>query len=74
MSSFDGAETCELVGSYLLSELTQVVANNIDLYRDDGLAALSKTPREIENIKKNICKTFKEAWLESNHWGKQETR
>ena len=27
-------------------------------YRDDGLAAFVKTPREIENIKKQICKTF----------------
>ena len=58
--SFDGAETCELVGLYLLSKLTPVVGNNIALYRDDDLAALNKTPREIENIKKYICKTFNE--------------
>ena len=63
MGSFDGAETCELVGSYLLSKLTPVVGNNIGLYRDDGLAALNKTTREIENIKKHICKTFKEHGL-----------
>lgn len=58
MGSFDGAETCELVGSYLLSKLTAAYGNDIGLYRDDGLAALSKPPREIENIKKAICKTF----------------
>lgn len=58
MGSFDGAETCELVGSYLLSKLTSTVGNSIGLYRDDGLAALNKTPKEIENIKKYICKTF----------------
>ena len=63
MGSFDGVETCELVGSYLLSKLTPVVGNNIGLYRDDELAALNKTPREIENIKKHICKTFKEHGL-----------
>ena len=40
-----------------------MVGNNIGLYRDDGLAALNKTPREIENIKKHICKTFKEHGL-----------
>ena len=40
MCSFDGAETCELVGLYLLSKLTQVVGNNIGLYRDDGLAII----------------------------------
>ena len=34
--------------------------HNIGLYRDDGLAAFDKTPREIENIKKYICTTFSE--------------
>lgn len=58
MGSFDGAETCELVGSYLLYDLSLKYGNNIGLYRDDGLAAFVKTPREIENIKKQICKTF----------------
>ncbi len=56
--SFDGAETCELVGSYLLSQLAAEYGNDIGLYRDDGLAALDKSPREIENIKKRICKVF----------------
>ena len=60
MGSFDGAKTCELVGLYLLSKLTPVVGNDIGLYRHDGLSALSKTPREIENIKKYICQTFNE--------------
>ena len=61
MGSFDGAETCELVGSYLLSQLTAEYgneSNDIGLYRDDGLAAFDKTPREIEIIKKSICKVF----------------
>ncbi len=59
MGSFDGAETCELVGSYyLLSQLAAEYGNDIGLYRDDGLAALDKSPREIENIKKRICKVF----------------
>ena len=60
MGSFDGAETCELVGSYILSKLTPKLGHNIGLYRDDGLAAFNKTPREIENIKKYICTTFSE--------------
>ena len=63
MGSVDGAETCELVGSYLLSNLTPVVGNNIGLYLLLGLAALNKTPREIKSIKKHICKTFKEHGL-----------
>ena len=58
MGSFDGAETCELVGSYLLSKLAPEYGNDIGLYRDDGLAAFNRTPRETENIKKHICKVF----------------
>jgi hypothetical protein len=58
MGSFDGAETCELVGSYLLSKLAPAYGNCIGLYRDDGLAAFNKTPRETENIKKHICKVI----------------
>ena len=57
MGSFDGAETCELVGSFLLSQL-QNLDINIGLYRDDGLAISNSTPRETENIKKEICRVF----------------
>ena len=62
MESYDGAETCELVGCYLLSQLKQIPGIEIGLYRDDGLAILNQTPREIEKAKKNktnmpnICK------------------
>jgi hypothetical protein len=58
MGSFDGAETCELVGLYLLSQMQHL---NIDLglYRDDGLAASSLSPRQTEHTKKEICKIFK---------------
>ena len=39
MGSFDGAEICELVGLYILNELSNKFVNgNIGLYRDDGLA------------------------------------
>ena len=58
MGSYDGAETCELVGCYLLSQLKQIPGIDIGLYRDDGLAILKQTPREIENVKKEICKIF----------------
>ena len=60
MGSFDGAETCELVGCYLLSPLTDKYGKSIGLYRDDGLAAFNKTPEEIEKIKKELCKIFRE--------------
>ena len=57
MSSFDGAETCELVGSFVLSQLQQLNIN-IGLYREDGLAVVNSTPKAIENIKTDICRIF----------------
>ena len=57
MGSYDGAETCELVGSFLLSQL-QDLNINVGLYRDDGLAITNATPRDTENIKKEICRIF----------------
>ena len=58
MGSFDGAETCELLGCYLLSQLTQLPDLNIGLYRDDGLAVLNQTPQKIEKVKKEMCRIF----------------
>eukprot|EP00117_Sycon_ciliatum_P015152 scpid81791/ scgid15120/ len=41
MGSFDGAEVCELVGSFLLNQLSShFEKDTIGLYRDDGLALL----------------------------------
>ena len=62
MGSYDGAETCELVGLYMLSQL-QHIDINTGLYRDDGLAISNKTPRQTELIKKEICKIFKKNGL-----------
>ena len=58
MGSFDGAETCELVGLFLLSQLKHL---NIDvgLYRDNGLATCNLPPKQVEATKKEICKIFK---------------
>ena len=53
MGSYDGAETCELVGTYILSEINNIIPKeNIGLYRDDGLAIVHMTPQETENVKK----------------------
>ncbi|XP_029192999.2 uncharacterized protein LOC114959219 [Acropora millepora] len=57
MGSYDGAETCEPVGSFLLSQL-QDLNINVGFYRDDGLTTTSTTPRDTENIKKEICRIF----------------
>ena len=57
MGCFDGAEVCELVGTFILNKLKNVFQNNtFGLYRDDGLA-------EIERLKKNVVKTFKDCRL-----------
>ena len=57
MGSFDGAETCELIGLYILSQI-QHLGINVGLYRDDGLAVCNKSPRQIELLKKELCKIF----------------
>ena len=54
---FDGAETCELLGLFLLSQLTHLDVN-VGLYRDDGLATCTKKPKQVEAIKKEMCKIF----------------
>ena len=59
MGSLDGAETCELIGLYLLSQL-QHLGISIGLYRDDGLAASKFSAQKTENIKKEIVKIFQE--------------
>ena len=44
MGCFDGTEICELVGSFILNKLYNVLfKENVCLYRYDGLAALKST-------------------------------
>ena len=46
---------------FFLSQLTQlpgIEIIEIGLYRDDGLAVLNQTPREIERAEKEICQIF----------------
>ena len=66
MGSYDGAETCELVGCYLLSQLNEIPGVEIGLYRDDGLVVLQQTPRAMERVKKEICKIFNHMNLEGD--------
>ena len=56
MGSYDSAETCEVLGCYLLSQLNEIPGIEIGLYRDNGLAVLLQTPKATERIKKEICK------------------
>ena len=61
MGSYDGAEICELVGLFLLSELNRILGTNkAGLYRDDGLCCFQKlSGPQLERTKKTICELFK---------------
>ena len=65
MGCFDGAEICEFVGAFALSELSRAIPDgNIGLYRDDGLGVPWDTPGNRANrIRKEIIKVFKNLGL-----------
>ena len=65
MGSYDGAETCELVGLYLLNKLTKIIpANQLGLYRDDGLFIIPRANGpKMDKLRKDITKTFKNEGL-----------
>ena len=60
MGCFDGAEICELVGTYIQSKLTNMMnKEDIGLYRDDGLGIFKNISKpEVERRKKAIVKEF----------------
>ena len=62
MGSYDGAECCEMVGLYLLSQIATVFGKeNIGLYRDDGLAVLpDKSGPQAEKARKDLIRIFKD--------------
>ena len=46
MGCYDGAEVCELVGSYMLNKLRHDVnKESIGLYRDNGLGVFHNIPK-----------------------------
>ena len=60
MGSYDGAESCELVGAFLLHKIKEKFGSICDfgLYRDDGLGISKASPRQTELIKKDLCGIF----------------
>ena len=62
MGSYDGVEVCELVGTFILSKLGNIIGKkNTDVYRDDGLVVLrNMNAREIDKIRKIIIRMFKD--------------
>ena len=60
MGSFDGAEVCELVGLYLLNLLCEHFnKDQIGLYKDDGLAALTLSGPQADRARKDLCDIFR---------------
>ena len=62
IGSWDGADICELLGLYILSQL-QNLNIQVGLYRDDGLGAATQCPEQVENIKKKNCQVFSDIGL-----------
>ena len=62
MESYDGAEVCELVGLFMLNNISEKLNKpNIGLYRDDGLAVLENANgHQIDNFRKKLTKIFKD--------------
>ena len=59
MGSYDGAEVCELVGLFILNSLEKIFGKKVDLYRDDGLAAINtSSPRLADKTGKDIIQIF----------------
>ena len=65
MDCYDGAEVCEMVGTYILNRLKNVTnKENIGLYCGDGLGIFENILKtEIERKKKQIVKVFKDCGL-----------
>ena len=62
MGPYDGAEVCELAGSFLLHQLSNKYnKKDTGLYRDDGLAVFkNKSGPQAERIKKDFQKISRE--------------
>ena len=61
IGSFDGAEVCELIGLFLLNNLSEKYGkNNVGLYKDDGLVLLRNgSEPQSEQTRKDITREFK---------------
>ena len=66
MAVYDGAEVCELVGTFLLEKIREICnEGDIGSYRDGGLATFrDKSGTQLEKMKKKFQRLFKEYDLE----------
>ena len=64
MGAWDGAETCEVVGLYILDQLRKKVKGlEQGLYRDDSLGVVETTPRNAEKIRQKIHSVMEDLGL-----------
>ena len=64
MGSMDSAEISETVGLMILNSISKYFPKKAcGLYRDDGLAAVTRGPQEAERWKKKLISIFKEFGL-----------
>ena len=59
--SFDGAEVCELVGLFMLTQLNELITDgSVGLYRDNGLAAVHRySGPEMDRLRKRVIDLFR---------------
>ena len=59
MGSFDSCEVCNLIGAFLLSEISKIIPEECHgLYRDDGIIALEMIGRELQKLTEDLEKLF----------------
>ena len=61
MGNLDSAECSDLVGLYMLSNLSEEfdIKESGGLYRDDGMVAIKRNKKEVETTKRIIIEVFK---------------
>ena len=62
MGSFDGAETCDMVGLFLLSELSKLPIQ-VGLYRDDILSVSQLSEKQVEKVSQQMREIFRKHGL-----------
>ena len=62
MGSFDGTETCELVGLFMVDKLRETDLN-LGLYRDDGLGVTNLKGRLLEAKRQQVQQIFRQHGL-----------
>ena len=65
MGAFDGAESCDLIGLYMLHLLATEIPELVEagLFRDDGLCVSDATTRLTEKLRQKIVKVFQDNGL-----------